>query len=295
MTITFKSENNVKVYALEKIISYARKHQYIFVAQSVWWIASVIGLEDGLATHIQNLRIWSEAYWAPLESHSLSLEKEEASVLHEHIDIDTKWSCVHPDRIPQIDNTVNDSYEVESSESESEQATIIIKNAKEFLCKSRKERQVVKRKPCVLSRTRMGKIPVKPLTKSKGIDCKQFPRIPLSHIWKQGNGMNELGGWCVDVILPIVCEHQIYQGRFWKEMNLRDQITSYIHCQFCITPQYDLVAIHLIASDTTIYMCPCCVYDLYRIPSRFFWDYASGISIGSTAVYLVSSYKYLWI
>jgi len=60
MTITFENENDVIVYALEKIISYAREHQYIFVAQSVWWIASVIGLTEGLGMHIDNLRIRRE-------------------------------------------------------------------------------------------------------------------------------------------------------------------------------------------------------------------------------------------
>jgi len=57
MTINFENENDVIVYALEKIISYAQKNRYIFVAQSVWWIASVIGLSDGLVIHINNLRI----------------------------------------------------------------------------------------------------------------------------------------------------------------------------------------------------------------------------------------------
>jgi len=57
MTITFENESDIIVYALEKIISYARKHQYIFVAQSVWWIASVISLSEELGMHIDNLRV----------------------------------------------------------------------------------------------------------------------------------------------------------------------------------------------------------------------------------------------
>ena len=57
MTLTFENDKDVIVYVLERIISHARKHQYIFVAQSIWWIASVIGLTEGLATHIDNLRI----------------------------------------------------------------------------------------------------------------------------------------------------------------------------------------------------------------------------------------------
>jgi len=56
MTITFDNESDVIVYALEKIISYSRRTQQIFVAQCIWWLASIIGLEQGLIVHIDNLR-----------------------------------------------------------------------------------------------------------------------------------------------------------------------------------------------------------------------------------------------
>jgi hypothetical protein len=56
MTITFEHECDIIVYALEKIISFAKENQYIFVAQCVWWLASIIGLEKGLVIHIDNLR-----------------------------------------------------------------------------------------------------------------------------------------------------------------------------------------------------------------------------------------------
>jgi hypothetical protein len=55
LTLTFESENDVIVYALEKVISYARRTQQIFVAQCVWWLASIMGSEQGLVTHIDNL------------------------------------------------------------------------------------------------------------------------------------------------------------------------------------------------------------------------------------------------
>jgi hypothetical protein len=60
MTITFESDKDVIIYALEKIISYARNNQYIFLAQSVWWISSIIGLQEGLFIHIDNLKARSE-------------------------------------------------------------------------------------------------------------------------------------------------------------------------------------------------------------------------------------------
>jgi len=56
MTITFENDNDIIVYALEKVISYARRSQQVFVAQCVWWLASIIGLEQGLVNHIDNLR-----------------------------------------------------------------------------------------------------------------------------------------------------------------------------------------------------------------------------------------------
>jgi hypothetical protein len=79
MTITFKDESDVIVYALEKLISYARRTQQIFVAQCIWWLASIIGLEQGLIIHIDNLK-----------------ERERLAP------IDNRLEIVHPDRIQQL-------------------------------------------------------------------------------------------------------------------------------------------------------------------------------------------------
>jgi hypothetical protein len=78
MTITFENDKDVIVYALEKVICYARRTQQIFLAQCVWWLASIIGLEQGLVTHIDN----------PQEREGFS-----------------KSTKVHPDRVAQISNT----------------------------------------------------------------------------------------------------------------------------------------------------------------------------------------------
>jgi len=56
MTITFEDNNDVIEYALEKVISYARGTQQIFVAHCVWWLALIIGLEQGLVNYIDNLQ-----------------------------------------------------------------------------------------------------------------------------------------------------------------------------------------------------------------------------------------------
>jgi len=65
MPITFETDNDTIVYALERIIFHARKNQYIFLAQSVWWIASIFGLQQALVIYIDNLRKRSEAYQVP--------------------------------------------------------------------------------------------------------------------------------------------------------------------------------------------------------------------------------------
>jgi hypothetical protein len=55
MSITFENDNNVILCALEKVISDARRTQQIFTAQCVWWLVSIIGLEQGLVRYIDNL------------------------------------------------------------------------------------------------------------------------------------------------------------------------------------------------------------------------------------------------
>ena len=166
MTITFESENDVIVYALEKIICYARNNHYIFVAQSVWWIASVIGLSEGQATHIDNLRIRVEASRLIAEEDQLSLGKDLPVTIPECLNIGTQDSHIHPDRIPQVD-TDNRGPEAEDNQAKLDQADTVIQSAKRFLIQSQRERKALKQKPCGLSRTRSGKIPVKPLTKKQ--------------------------------------------------------------------------------------------------------------------------------
>jgi len=60
MPIIFENDNDIIVYTHKKIIPYARYNQYIFLAQSIWWISSIIGLQQGLVIHIDNLKKRSE-------------------------------------------------------------------------------------------------------------------------------------------------------------------------------------------------------------------------------------------
>jgi len=56
MPVTFENDNDIIVYALECVIAHPRRTQQIFMAQCVWWLASIIGLEQELISHIDRLQ-----------------------------------------------------------------------------------------------------------------------------------------------------------------------------------------------------------------------------------------------
>jgi len=178
MTLTFENDNDVIVYALEKIIDHARRNQYIFVAQSIWWIASLIGVTDSIVIHINNKRLQFEGNQASSEVRQWS--SEIASVPQDHLRIDTEGISFHPDRIPQIDNIVGDNLEVENSEPELGRSTLMLQSANRFIGKSRKERRPLEQKPCALSHARSGKVPVKPLTKKQRNRLQAISKDTLS-------------------------------------------------------------------------------------------------------------------
>jgi hypothetical protein len=163
MTITFEHDNDVIIYALEKIISYARDNRYIFLAQSVWWISSIIGLQEGLVIHIDNLR--------------------KRDVINKvEIGSDSVVSGVHPDRIINLLNS-EDSYDPSEDDSESITETKIhneiIDNCEQFLSESKKEREAIGRKNRQVSRVvkRKAKKSLKTFgTQTEGIDGNELRR-----------------------------------------------------------------------------------------------------------------------
>jgi len=56
MPVTFENDNDIVVYALECVTAHAKRTHHIFVAQCVWWLASIIGLEQALVSHINKLQ-----------------------------------------------------------------------------------------------------------------------------------------------------------------------------------------------------------------------------------------------
>jgi hypothetical protein len=97
MTITFANEDDVIVYALEKIISYARNNQYIFFAQSIWWISSIIGLQQGLIIHFGNLKIRSDIRESEKRSEPANHWGRSDKLRKDLPDSDHENHIIHPD------------------------------------------------------------------------------------------------------------------------------------------------------------------------------------------------------
>jgi hypothetical protein len=133
MTITFENDNDAIVYALEKIISYARNNQYIFLAQSVWWISSIIGLQEGLVIFIDNLRVGKDI--GNPEVGAASLEQQSSS-------------AIHPSREAQIQTSDGDYIQSDSesiSTTETDIHNEVLNNCEVFLAQSQEERKAIGR------------------------------------------------------------------------------------------------------------------------------------------------------
>jgi hypothetical protein len=178
MTITFKNDNDVIVYALEKVKAYARRTQQVFVAQCVWWLASIIGLEQGLINHIDNIQSRVEVATAaealpedvpcPKVDRDTEINRKlrGVSITPRDIQDDPRRRAtsdiVHPDRRSQIQVSDDDiiSLDIEDSRREN-----LAKGTEKFIPLSRKESKAdTKQYSNNLSRTRSGKV-TKPITK----------------------------------------------------------------------------------------------------------------------------------
>jgi len=132
MTVTFEKDNDVIIYALEKVIFHARRTQQIFVAQCVWWLASIIGLEQGLITYIDNLQSRVEVGATPEEPET----------------VDRKTTSPDPRNIPEKDRQDK-----------------ILRECEEYLRDSRQQRKIAALK--ATGRTSTGLI--NPVPDSKNI------------------------------------------------------------------------------------------------------------------------------
>jgi hypothetical protein len=164
MTITFENDNDIIVYALEKNISHARNNQYMFLAQSVWWISSIIGLQKGLIIHIDNL------------NKQYNIEKPE-----DQIDSPKHSSlpAVHPScaaRMQNPDSDYTDSEHQSVSTTETDIHNEVIDNCEAFLEQSKQERKTIGQKTRQASRVDKKKARKIWSTQTEGIDKSELKR-----------------------------------------------------------------------------------------------------------------------
>lgn len=152
MTFTLENDNNVIVHALEKIISYARNTQYILLAQSVWWISSIIGLQEGLIRHIDNIKAQRSVLGieVPAEvSRGTNIER----------------TNIHPQSVLRIDTSNSSHCHSEAGIASASEHIIhkeVIEKCELFLEQSKQERKAFGRNTPLASRAIQKKI--KPIT-----------------------------------------------------------------------------------------------------------------------------------
>jgi hypothetical protein len=141
MTITFQNDNDAIVFALEIIITFARNNQHIILAQSIWWISSIIRLQPELIRHLNHLRASSEfRSKSSIQQTSLADSKGLAS------NNDFSNQHIHPDRVEGVQASYDDylDSEVESvNTTESEIHNEATGNCKTFFEQSKQERKAI--------------------------------------------------------------------------------------------------------------------------------------------------------
>jgi hypothetical protein len=169
------------------------------VAQCVWWLASVCGLEQGLVDHIDNLKEWASVVIEQGQrstswfndtipnrslSHKVPLERL-VSVTARDLQEDLRQGCkenyIHPDRRNQVDSTSPDICDLDLYVIDQGPCSEVIASTEDFLGKFRKHRKAFnkQRKVDQLSRTRSGKILPKPLTQGQRKYLQCIPKSTM--------------------------------------------------------------------------------------------------------------------
>jgi len=187
MTISFENNNDIIVYSLEKIISYAKDNQYIFLAQSVWWISSIIGLQQELIVHIDNLKERTDIALQNILKTENSLNVNIRRVM---IVSPTRGDIqenprpydgndrIHPDRIQQVGKRTLSLDSEEECDLEPNQQSCVLKEAEQFLQISRKDWKGFNKQKAndQLSRTQSGKIIAKLLSNKRRQYLQSIPK-----------------------------------------------------------------------------------------------------------------------
>jgi hypothetical protein len=164
MTITFENDNDVIVYAFEKIISYARRNRHIFIAQCIWHIASIIGLEQGLVDCIDKLN---------------GRTTDQAELPN------TKVSDPENQVIPESQN-------LEDPKSRGDCQDTVLKDCEEFLRDSRRLRDIAALK--AKGKTPSGRINPTPISKKRLRRKDRSPRIPAASSAKYSSRIAGIDG-----------------------------------------------------------------------------------------------------
>jgi hypothetical protein len=134
---------------LEKVVSYARNTQQIFVAQCLWWLASIIGPEQGKVTHIDNHMEWSdtmidEVLWPVINLHyKIQCDRSVSSTprdIQEDPQLGPNRNFIHPKCMAQLDNTLPDIMVFNLKAGEQIEPLRIVDTTKQFSRKAYKER-----------------------------------------------------------------------------------------------------------------------------------------------------------
>ena len=174
MTITFQNNNDVIDYALEKILSYARNNQYIFLARSVWWISSIIRLQQGLIIHIDNLKNRSKTTVTivPIVREASAIPRDAQEKSRTIVDL----QHIHPDRVSQVEGVIDDISNLDLRNSEGSRVSQLLEWTEQFIQSSQKKRKDYKKQKAPLSRTRSGGVPKQELTKKQRNRLEAIPR-----------------------------------------------------------------------------------------------------------------------
>jgi hypothetical protein len=196
MTITFETDDEVIVYAFEKVISYARRTQQVFVAQCVWWLVSLIGLEQGLVNYIDRLneRTIDSRNLIPEETNSPG--DRDASI--------TRRTVTEGNKVPLgVSPTPRDL-------EEDKRTSTILEECEEYLKDSRRLREIAALK--ATGRTLTGRINPTPISKKylrkKDRASRKQPKQKKVHPGTEGIESSEIErrrvtGKCLRCAWPI--------------------------------------------------------------------------------------------
>jgi len=158
--------------------SYARKIQYIFVAQCVWWLASIISPQQGWIIHIHNVRKRTEV---GMEGGTMT------SRLSTPIEQSENWRSSYCYRdLEMISQLIKNS---DIGDSEPEKIHSIIKATNQVISQSINDWQAIESKQHPtkqidpLCRTRQGKLLYWKLSKNERNSLNQISQVSRVQIW----------------------------------------------------------------------------------------------------------------